>query len=576
MAIEAIPPTGRSPSPGSRRTFGSLDGLNRPPVAIGAEIGVEMRLTRRQFTARVVPLAVGAWLPVGLRRLWHPRSRPLVRPVSLSDTVTTQVNELLGDPGTAPEFELLVPTYLGSPQRRFYGRGTPQGLAPRDRLYLGSGNSVVGGQLTTWSGAGWTGQPTIARDRGRTYLIIGAFDHNLRKIDLATNQVVWQYTFDDILKGSSSLYIDDTADDDNRIVILQGSRRGIRKGLSDPFVPSFRAISFRTGQELWRLNIRATDSYSRDNDSTALYLGDRTIFNVGENAIGYFLDSRVANVQTQNGVAVPTVYQELTLYDPADVSLYGGNLVAESSPARVGDRLYIAGGGGRIYGIDLNTRQIVWQFRSGGDLNGTIAISRDGKLFSTLDRERVPGRGGAYKLDPSQPEPDCVEWFLPTLNLGFSEWQGGITGSVALNDEYRAADIPPLFATNAIDGNLYIGSQTRVTGEKVADPFLQRDYDTPVLVFQQQIGASISTPIFTDGNRLVAAGYNGIYLFQLRYELASADDPLALPGVSGAYYRVFVSELDRFQSAGAFESTPTVWDGIVYAGSRDGWLYALG
>ncbi|MBP0001384.1 MAG: PQQ-binding-like beta-propeller repeat protein [Cyanobacteria bacterium SID2] len=537
-----------------------------------------MGLSRRILLQQAASFAFGAIVPPVLRRKYKGNAPKLVTPISFADTVTQQVNELLTGRSAAvpPDIELLVPTYLGNAQRRFYGRGTPKGLNEIDRFYLGSGLSVVGGSYDTWSGAGWTGQPTLIRDRGKLYLIIGAYDHSLRKIDLETNRVVWQYQFDDILKGSSSVYIDETAEAENRLVVLQGSRRGVDKSLSSGFVPSFRAVSFRTGKELWRLNIRATDSYSRDNDSTAIDLGNGTIFNVGENAIGYFISSSTKRSIESDGFRIPEVIDELQLYEAEDVGLYAGNLVAESSPAIFNDRLYLASGGGRIYGIDLETRQIVWQFRAGGDLNGTISISRDGKLFSTLDREKIPGRGGAFKLDPNQPNFACVEWFLPTLNLGFGEWQGGITGSVALNDEYRAPDIPPLFATNAIDGNLYIGSQTQVTGEKVAGPLLEREYDTPVIVFQKQIGASISTPIFTDGNRLVSAGYNGIRLFQLGFEISTAEDDLALRGASGNYYRVTVEEIAAFKPGGSFESTPMVWDGIVRVCSRDGWMYTLG
>ena len=152
-----------------------------------------------------------------------------------------------------PEIELLVPTFLGNDQRRFYGRGVPKSLKLIDKFQLGSGRTFLGRRSVVWSGAGWTGQPTITRDRGKTYLIIGAYDHNLRKIDIATNKEVWRYKFDDIIKGSSTIYIDEKASAENRIVILQGSRSG---GGGKKVVPSFRAISFRTGKELWKLNIR--------------------------------------------------------------------------------------------------------------------------------------------------------------------------------------------------------------------------------------------------------------------------------------------------------------------------------
>ena len=361
-------------------------------------------------------------------------------------------------------------------------------------------------------------------------------------------------------------------------MVLQGSRRGANKSLGAAIVPSFRAISFRTGRELWRLNIHRTDSYSRDNDSSAIAFTNGSsgeIFNVGENAIGYFLSASTARARPKNGITQPEILREIKLYENADIARYRGNLVAESSPAVWDDRLYLSSGGGRIYGLDIATRQIVWRFRAGGDLNGSIAISRDGKLFATIDREKIPGLGGAFKLDPSRPDPECVEWFMPTLDRGFGDWQGGITASVAIDDEYRSAETPPLFATSSVDGNLYIGSQLETSGT-AAGPLRDRNYPKPKILATYPIGASISTPIFTDGNRLVAAGYGGVHLFRLVFEVATAADDAArvATGSSGTRYRLRLELLDRVP--GSFESTPVVWDGKIYLCSRDGGLYTFG
>jgi outer membrane protein assembly factor BamB len=536
---------------------------------------------RRRF-GRYLSLFLGSTIAslLGSRRA-AAQSRRAILPIAISDTVRAQVNTLINDVRpTIPETELLIPTYLGSAQRRFYGRGQPNALQTLNRFYLGSGISIVGGTADTWSGAGWTGQPTIVRDRGKLFLTIGAYDHSLRKLDLDTMQVVWRYEFDDILKGSASIYLDETAEEDDRLVILQGSRRGVGNALvtSNP-VPSFRAISFRTGRELWRLNIRLTDSYSRDNDSSAIALGNGELFNVGENAIGYFLNASAARARQKDGIIQPQIIQELKLYEDADIAKYRGNLVAEASPAILGDRLYVASGGGRIYGIEIASRTVVWRFQAGGDLNGSIAISRDGKLFATVDREKIPGLGGAFKLDPTRPDPDCVDWFMPTLDRGYGDWEGGITASVALNDDYRSAETPPLFATSSVDGNLYIGSQTETSGTAFG-PLNDRRYPTPKILATYPIGASISTPIFTDGNRLIAAGYGGIHLFQMAFEVTNTEADTAESaaqtaiGMSGTRYRLTLELLDRV--AGSFESTPIVWDGKIYICSRDGWLYTFG
>ncbi|MBE9042102.1 hypothetical protein IQ235_15075, partial [Oscillatoriales cyanobacterium LEGE 11467] len=392
-----------------------------------------MTLTRRTFNRRIVQFATGAVVPpVLLDRCRKPVSAPL-NTTSMAAGVKTYINTAIDE--LTPETELLVPTYLGNDRRRFYGRGVPQSLNLRHQLPLGSGASYLGRSLKIWTGAGWTGQPTIIKDLDKTYAIVGSFDHHLRKLDLATNQVVWQYKFDDILKGSSTVYIDPLASDENRVVVLQGSRRGLKNPIRTPKpVPSFRAISFRTGQELWRLNIRLTRSFSRDNDSSAIDLGNGLLFNVAENGIGYFLNSATATATPKDGIVQPQVFSELQLYQDGDVKRYGGNLVAESSPARLDDRIFLAAGGGRIYGISTLTREVIWQFIAGGDLNGTIAISDENKLFCAVEREKVPGPGGVFKLDPNKPPEEAVEWFFPTANRGFSTWKGGIVGSVALND----------------------------------------------------------------------------------------------------------------------------------------------
>lgn len=524
-----------------------------------------MNLSRRLFNQRAVQLLLASAVPpVFLGKEQLPEANYSLPPLDPTKELAAK---------TAPEIELLVPTFLGNDQRRFYGRGIPKGLNLLDKFPLGSGRTFLGRRSQVWSGAGWTGQPTITRDRGKTYLVIGAFDHHLRKIDLATNQEVWRYQFDDVIKGSSTIYIDETASAENRIVILQGSRSGPgKRGV----VPSFRAISFRTGKELWQLDIRRTPSYSRDNDSSALFLGKGIVFNAGENAIGYFLNSSTKIAKEKQGIKQPEILSEVQLYETDDIRKHGGNLVAESSPARWGNRLYLAAGSGHIYGIDLNSRQIVWDFSTGSDLDGTIAISKSGKLFCAVEKQYIPGNGGIIKLNPNQEPHQSVEWFLPTGNRRFASWEGGVIGSVALNDEYNSGEFPALFATNAIDGNLYIGSQNMKTGKKVEVPWRKQSYETPVIVFQKQIGPSISTPIFTDGNKLITAGYNGVYLFNLYWERSQSKAQNALKNAKGEFYRLRVEEAGRFKPGLSFEATPVVWEGKVRICARDGWMYTLG
>ncbi|MCS7074592.1 MAG: hypothetical protein NZ108_09010, partial [Bacteroidia bacterium] len=475
------------------------------------------------------------------------------------------------------ETQLLLPTFLGNDQRRFYGTGKPEGLAELDKILLGEGDTRLGTNIVTWYGAGWTGQPTIIRDQGKLYILMGSFDHSLRKISLDPFKEVWRYEFDDILKGTCTVYIDETASTENKIVILQGSRLGIKNYVYNPNIcPSFRAISFRTGKELWRFNVKQTPSFSRDNDSSPILVSDSVFFNACENGYGYFIHASASKTEKRDNLNQPTVLSELKLYDDVDVVKHHRNLVSEASPARWGEHLYLASGSGHIYGIHIPERKIVWDYPVGSDMDGTTAISIDGMLFCAIEKEFIPGSGGVLKLDPSKKAEEAEVWFLPTGDKKVSKWQGGVIGSVAINDEYREENEPALFATHAIDGFLYIGSQHQVTGEKVWCPRNKKKVDTPVIVAKIEVGSSISTPIFTDGNRLVSCGYKGVYLFEIIYEPVKPGTPNAVQNAKGDYFVVKVNQIARALKDVSIEATPIVWDGIVYVGCRDGYLHALG
>jgi outer membrane protein assembly factor BamB len=441
---------------------------------------------------------------------------------------------------SVPKFDVGISTYLGCPQRKYYGEGEIDNLEVRQKYDLGSGRTRVGKETRNWSGAGWTGQPLVVNQEGVDYLVIGSYSHNLHKIRREDFQTIWKYKFDDVIKGTGTII-----QTRNRLAVIQGSRMGNDKSLSSGDVPSLRAIDFETGEEIWRKSIERTRSYSRDVDSSALDLGNGEIFIPGENSIGYFLD--------ENGTEISRV----NLSEEGDSKIHGGNLVCESSPARFEDMIYVASGSGHVYGISVEDKEVVWRHTIGSDLDGTLSIDENGSLYCAIEKQYISGRGGVMKLNPKKQ--DCVEWFMPTQNKKFALWDGGIIGSVCLNDLYRVEDDLRLFATLAIDGNLYLGSQTEITGEKVLGPDGKTLYETPKLFFSEELAPSISTPIFSQGNKIIAPTYDGVFLVQY----FGKDD-------------LEVRVLDHSLSGRSFESTPIVWDNHVYVASRDGFLYELG
>jgi outer membrane protein assembly factor BamB len=441
-----------------------------------------------------------------------------------------------------------IPTFLGNNYRNFYGIGPiPSKLKVIWKVYLGSGRTWVKGGFKVWSGCGWTGQPLIVEENERPYILIGAYDHHLRKIDGLNGKVIWKYKFDDVIKGTGTIY---RGKED--LIILQGSRRGNSCTLASKIVPSFRAISYSSGKELWRMNIPRTESYSRDVDGSALVLG-RIAYLGAENGIFYIIDI------SDN---YPKILKQIKLYNKKDIVRHGHNLVIESSPALCGDKIIVTAGSGHVFGIDKNSWEIVWDFYIGSDLNGSPVVTKEGYILVSVEKQYIPGQGGVFMLDPRKKPSEAVKWYFPVKNRRFADWEGGVIGSPAINDSYNNGEKPALAAFSAIDGNLYVVLRNELSKEKARGPNLEGPYPMPKKVFQCNIGGSISTPIFCgDEGRdwIIAAGYNGVYLFRIDYK----------GGIKFAL-------IDHFAPGVSFEATPVVWKGRIYIGSRNGWFYCLG
>lgn len=456
-----------------------------------------------------------------------------------------------------PDIKILIGTFLGNEKRNYYGNEAPGNLEIIWKHYLGKGVTVISrksGQRI-WAGAGWTGQPLLVQENGQLFLIQGAYDHNLKKINAENGQIVWEYAFDDVVKGTGTIWHNAWSNNSNSgYIIFQGSRLGVGNYLDANHVPSFRAISYFTGEELWRFDVKWTDSYSRDADGSALIIND-TLYTGLENSLFTVLNPNPAKAVIKDGMLQPEIIQEIKLYEKEDVAAHHYNIVTESSPCRLGSHIYIASGSGHVYGYNLGTKKLDWDFRIGSDIDGSAVVTDDNCLVVSVEKQFIPGPGGIFKLDPSRDPENCVVWFFPTADSSFSSWQGGVIGTASITDSYPSGLSSNLAAFTGIDGYLYVvDHQQTDPGMTVTGPDGTSVYHTPVLIFKKYIGPSISTPIFVN-DKLIAAGYNGIFLFEFDKE------------------RNFTL-LDRFSAP--FESTPVAWDGKIYVASRNGYLYCFG
>jgi len=303
------------------------------------------------------------------------------------------------------------------------------------------------------------------------------------------------------------------------------------------------------------LNSKRTPSYSRDVDGSAVTLGDSAFIDL-ENGIFTGFDPNYKNGEMRDGVFQPKLHSETNLWNDADIKAHGGNLVSESSPTVFNNKIYIVSGAGHVFGYNLKTKVVDWDFYIGSDMDGSAPLTNDGCLLVTVEKEYIKGNGGVFKLDPSKDPKDAAVWYFPTVSKHFAFWEGGIIGSVAVNDKYIKETDTHIAAFLAIDGNLYVVDHKKLSGETALGPDGITKYPTPKLLFKQYVGASISSPIIV-GNKLVACTYEGIFLFEfdkdLKFKLLAQKK-----GIS-------------------FEASPICWNNRIYVVSNTtGLMYCLG
>jgi outer membrane protein assembly factor BamB len=474
-----------------------------------------------------------------------------------------------------------VGTFLGNYSRRFYGLGpVPTRLDVLWKVRLGEG--WTSGKAATdppakWAGSGWTGMPNIVVDKGRAYVVVGGYDHRLRRIDALTGKVVWAYKYDDIIKSSPSVFQNpQPTGADDAYIVCAGSRRGYPLPIDSPDVAPYRAVTFGSGKELWRLPVLRTASYSRDCDGSGFYLDGRQYVGVES---GWFYALDPLQTVAWNGHQRPVVEARRLLVGDARAASHHGNLVLESSPAVLGSLIYVASGAGHVYGLRRSDLAVRWDYFIGSDLDGTVVPTRRGKLLVPVEKQYIKGHGGVLCLDPTKPPGQATEWFFPTGERKVGEWRGGLIGSCAVNDEYnRDGRLPALIAFNGIDGYLHVVSQDTMAPETVKGPNLEPGLKTPVEVAHIWNGSSISTPLLFN-DTIIDAGYDQrVHLYHLTFTPSEQGLEGALPSANGdgSYWRVSLTETDQLFTTGGFESTPTLWNGRVYVGCRDGWFYCLG
>ncbi|MBN8540885.1 MAG: hypothetical protein J0L82_10905 [Deltaproteobacteria bacterium] len=440
--------------------------------------------------------------------------------------------------------------FRGNPSRTFYGTGPVMPAVPKvlwrypDRPMC-SESCVGKNDCKQWCGSGWTGQPVVyQRADGITEVIFGAYDRQVHFVNASNGQPTRNpFPTGDIIKGSV------TIDPDGFPLLYFGSRDNKYRILAldrGDAVEVYSLDAYKVRRRLW----------NDDWDSNGSIVDDR-LFVGGENSWFYVVklnrklesDNRVS-VKPEIEVQMPGWTEEMLEMlhpDKRDTMIS-----IESSPVVFGKRAYWTNSGGMVVGVDWTRvknkhAEIVFTFWAGDDADATPIMDEKGHLYVAVQKELDNGRGvrasrqrveeigQLIKLDPNN-QVNPILWSAQVPSRSEND-DGGIWSTPALDLKRNA------IVVTTHPGDLI--SYDRFTGREM---------------WRKKLGHhEWSSPNIIDDHLIVGrCQKTGIEAFKLNEH---GTNPVTQ----------WVTKAPR----GCVESTPAIWKGRIYVGSRDGYFYGL-
>ncbi len=465
--------------------------------------------------------------------------------------------------------------FRGSPTRTFYGVGP----LPADPKVLWKypekpmcSFSEAEGVRKQWCGNGWTGQPVVwERPDGVTEVIFGAYDGAVHFVNAKTGKDTRpKFQTGDLIKGSVTL------DPDGFPLLYFGSRDNKLRILS---LDANGIDGFPV--ELWALNANVVKGkWNNDWDGNPVVIDD-ILFEGGENSwfFAMKINRSYTDVVDTNGkitgekkVAVaPEIIFKIPGWNDELLKNVGDSTVSiESSLTFYGDRVYFANSGGRIVGLDISNIEngvapIVFDYWVGDDTDATTVVDEKGMLYVSAELERknepaasrIAELGQFIKLDP----------YKQTI-VGQAVAADGTITTQTSGDPYvwgvkvpkGTADKGGIWATPALSGNyFYVATHTgrlmtvdKETGAITSESYIgEHAWSSPIVIENADSSGTKKLLVAT----CAAGGLNQYSLSDPAHPKLTNTMPLA--------------------SGSCIESTPTVWKGQIFTGSRDGYFYSF-
>lgn len=439
--------------------------------------------------------------------------------------------------------------FRGNPTRTFYGSGPIPTNAPTQQWKFPeqpmTGLSPVGSEEKWWSGSGWTGQPLVQEwEDGTTEVIFGAYDKKIHFVDAETGtRLRPDYDMGDIIKGTLSL------DPDGYPLLYAGSRD-----------PRFRILATDGDEvrEVWSLHAKSVEGMWNDDWDSNPVVVDDMLYIGGENSWWFAIKLNRGYDADGLVTVAPEVVFQMPAWTDELFDLLGRQHSVENSTVVFGQKAYFATSGGRVVGVDVSdvengNAEVFFDFWMGDDIDSTMLVDAEGYLYvvAHADHEktnntaarRVREVGQLVKLDTSIPADSLTSLDPIVWSLDIPAARGQDTGA---------------WATPALheDGLLFVAADS--------GDLLAVNTDTGEVVWDDYVGVNAwSSPIIVDDTLLIMTNCVSEDRNLRAYDLA---DPLAP-------VQMWESTIT---TGGCVEATPAVWNGQVFIGSRDGFMYAFG
>lgn len=416
-------------------------------------------------------------------------------------------------------------TFRGNPTRTYYGEGP----VPKDPVVLWnfpeSGGMCGLSSGKTWCGTGWTGQPNVWEQDGKTWVAFGAYDKAVHWLDGETGErLLPDFPVGDIIKGTV------TVDPDGYPLLYTGSRDNYYRII---------AMDREEPTELWKLSATAVSptQWNDDWDGSGLVIDDY-LFEGGENSQFHIVKLNRGYDDDGKVTVDPELVFNTPGWDAEQLAAIGDDEVSiENSVAISGNTVYFGNSGGLIQGWDISglkegkDPERVFRYLVAEDTDASIVVDDEGFIYASAEweknRERGAETGQFMKLDPRKPD-DPEVWKVDLRD------DGGIWATPAINGDiiYTATDRGQIYAFD------------RETGEQVWTKKLP--------------GPTWQSPVVID-DVLIQGDCDGVL------HAFDVSKPREEP-----------KELWSVKLGGCIESTPAVWKGMIWVGARGGQFYAIG